>query len=356
MNYDIIHFEALGEEAIHLKNETIKAKEAGLLPKDFNFFITSENLQNFLSKNKDFILPEIITTKTHSIIPENYLLGKKKSIITRSAGYDHFEELQNIINLASLREYCVEAVAQTAIKFLYATCGKLNEYTRKTALFERNNISSFIELGKNRVATVFGLGKIGIHIYNLLEANELTVQAVDLRENELKKEYSENINFVSKEAALKNSDIIINVMNLNKFPDSKFYNIEYFSDKEFSMAKKGVIFINMSRGDIAPERILLKYYKKKIISGIALDVFSNELLFSKLLRNEISTDDENLKAAKEIQEKALSLEENFYVQPHQGFNSDLAALSKARETVKHICNWYKNDKKRFDEQLPYYEL
>ncbi|WP_022819507.1 NAD(P)-dependent oxidoreductase [Fusobacterium russii] len=354
MNYDIIHFEALGEEAIHLKEETIKAIKMGLLPENFTFFITSENLQNFLLKNENFILPKIITTKTHSIIPKDYLLGEKKSIITRSAGYDHFEDLQNIVNLASLREYCAEAVAQTAIKFVYATCGKLNEYTRKTALFERNDISSFIELGKNRIATVFGLGKIGIHIYNLLEANGLTVQAVDLREDKLKNEYGKEINFVSKEKALKNSDIIINIMNLNKFPDSKFYNVGYFSDNEFSIAKKGVVFINMSRGSIAPESILLKYYRKKIISGIGLDVFSNELAFSKFLRKEIDTEDKDLLAAKEIQEKALSLEENFYVQPHQGFNSDLAALSKAKETVKHICNWYKNNKKNFDEQLPYY--
>jgi len=43
------------------------------------------------------------------------------------------------------------------------------------------------------------------------------------------------------------------------------------------------------------------------------------------------------------------------VQPHQGFNSDLAAIAKAREAVNHICEWYKNDKENFNEQLPYYE-
>ena len=92
-------------------------------------------------------------------------MGEKKSVITRSAGYDHFEHLQNKINLTSLREYCVDAVAQTAIKFVYATCGKLNEYTSKIKNFERNNISSFIEINKNRIATVFGVGKIGKKIY-----------------------------------------------------------------------------------------------------------------------------------------------------------------------------------------------
>ena len=163
----------------------------------------------------------------------DYLIGEKKSVITRSAGYDHFEHLQNKINLTSLREYCVDAVAQTAIKFVYVTCGKLNEYMSKTKSFERNNISSFIEINKNRIATVFGLGKIGKKVYELLEINGFSTQAVDIREDELKKEYGDIFNFVTKEKAMKNSDVIINVMNLTKNPDSKFYNVGYFSDIEF---------------------------------------------------------------------------------------------------------------------------
>ena len=168
-----------------------------------------------------------------------------------------------------------------------------------------------------------------------MEINGFSTQAVDIREDELKKEYGNFFNFVTKERAMKNSDVIINVMNLTKNPDSKFYNVDYFSDIEFLTAKKGLIFINVTRGEIAPESILLKYYKEGTLSGIALDVFSNESIFSKFLKNEIETQNENLKAAKEIEEKALALSENFYVQPHQGFNSDLASVSKAKETIKH---------------------
>ena len=355
MNYDIIHFEALGKEAEHLKTETIKAQENNLLPKNLNYLITEKNLQTYLEEYPDTKLPNIITTKTHSILPLDYLIGEKKSVITRSAGYDHFEHLQNKINLTSLREYCVDAVAQTAIKFVYVTCGKLNEYMSKTKSFERNNISSFIEINKNRIATVFGVGKIGKKVYELLEINGFSTQAVDTREDEIKKEYGDIFNFVTKEKAMKNSDVIINVMNLTKNPDSKFYNVGYFSDIEFLMAKKGLIFINVTRGEIAPESILLKYYKESILSGIALDVFSNESIFSKFLKNEVKTQNEDLKAAKEIEEKALALSENFYVQPHQGFNSDLASIAKAKETIKHLCAWYKNNKEKFDEQLPYYK-
>ncbi|AYZ72891.1 hydroxyacid dehydrogenase [Fusobacterium necrophorum subsp. funduliforme] len=354
MEYDVIHFEALGEEAKYLEQETRECKKKGLLPANFKYLITPENVQTYLLYHKHFILPDLITTKTHSILPEEYLVGKKKSVVTRSAGYDHFEHLQSIINLASLREYCVNAVAQTAIKFLYAACGRMNEYMKNTASFERNHTTSFMELGKNRIATVFGVGKIGKKIYELLEQNDLTVQAVDIREQELKRVYGDSVKFVSKEEALLTSDILINAMNLTKNPKSKFYNMNYFSEKEFSLVKKGVIFINVTRGEIAPESILLNCYKKGIISGIGLDVFTNEEVFSKVVKGEMKTQEKDIKAAKKIEEKALSQEENFYVQPHQAFNSDLAARAKAKEAMKQICIWYKNNKEKFDEQLPYY--
>jgi D-lactate dehydrogenase len=55
-----------------------------------------------------------------------------------------------------------------------------------------------------------------------------------------------------------------------------------------------------------------------------------------------------------LAERALNRSANIYVQPHQAFNSDIAARNKARETIVYIAAWYKNDKKHFDEQLPYY--
>lgn len=353
MKYDIIHFEALGEEAKHLEEEMIKAQEKGLLPKEFTYEITPDNLQVYMEKNPETILPEIITTKTHSKLPEDYLAGTKKSVITRSAGYDHFEHLQNVINLASLREYCVNAVAQTGIKFVYAITGRLNEYNQNTATFERNKTTSFMELQEKRIATVFGVGKIGKRAYEILEGNGLTVQAVDIREEELKELYKGSVKFVSKEEAMKTSDIIFNTMNLTRNPNSRFYNVNYFSEDAFKDSKDGIVFVNVTRGDIAPESTLLKLYKEGKISGIGLDVFTDEATFSKIVNGENPILPDHI-AAKEIVEGALNHTENFYVQPHQGFNSDLAAIAKAEEAIKHVCVWYKNNKEKFDEQLPYY--
>lgn len=356
ITYDVMHFEALGAESEHLDEETKNAQREGKLPKDLKYFITPDNLQDYLKKNPETVLPDIITTKTHSVLPADYLTGKKKSIITRSAGYDHFEQLSGTANITSLREYCVNAVAQTAIKFLYATAGYLNHYTTNTITFERNKSISFMELNQNRTATVFGVGKIGKRVYELLEANGLKAQAVDIRQEELHSLYHHSVNFVTKEEALRSSDIMINVMNLTRIPESRFYNVNYFSKDYLSRAKKGLIFINVTRGDIAPESTLMELYDAGIISGIGVDVFSDEEGFSKALNGKGPFEgNEDRVAAKKMLDRALDRSANIYVQPHQGFNSDVAASAKAKETIKHLIAWYGNQKERFDEQLPYYK-
>lgn len=357
MTYDVIHFEALGAEAAHLKEETALSLQNGRLPKDLNYLITPDTVQSFLEKNPEAVLPAIISTKTHSLLPKTYLLeGAKKSIITRSAGYDHYERLADIANIASLRNYCVGAVAQTAIKFMYATLGRLNEYMACTKSFERNRVCSFKEISPQRVATVFGVGNIGKRIYDLVAANGLYAQAVDIRQNLLAEQYYHQIRFVSKEKAIANSDIIINAMNLTRIPGNPFYNVNYFSEEALANVKPGLCFINVTRGEIAPESGLLKLYDRGIISGLGLDVFTDEEAFSKSVTQETTCTTDDCAASKVILQRALDHSANMYVQPHQGFNSDLAVVSKAREAIRHLEAWFKNGGRCFDEQLPYYQV
>ena len=352
--YDIMHFEALGAELEHLEEETNEAIKQGLLPEGFTSLIVPENLQQYMSAHPELELPDIISTKTHSKLPEEYLKsGVKKSIITRSAGYDHFEALADVANITSLRNYCVNAVAQTAIKFVYATAGLLNEYTVAAKTFERQKVGSFMELNQDRIVTVFGVGLIGKRTYELLVGNGLKVQAVDIREKELKARYGDSVTFVSKEEALATSDIIVNVMNLTRDPESIYYNVNYFSEEVLRKTKPGLLFINVTRGEIAPEAGLLKLYKEGHLGGIGVDVFGNEAEFSAALHGAPAIT-EDVKAGLEMMKIAQERSGNIYVQPHQGFNSDVAASTKAHEAIVHVVEWVKNKGECFDEQLPYY--
>ena len=355
-NYDVIHFEALGEESLHLKEETIAAQEKGLLPADLRYLIVPDSLQEFTEKHPEEQLPPLITIKTHSILPEDYLKhGEKKSIITRSAGYDHLETLADRANITSLRNYCVNAVAQTAVKFLYATTGLLNHYTVNTATFERNKTDSFMELAPNRVVTVFGVGKIGKRIFDLVAANGLTVQAVDARAQELSHLYGGQMRFVTKEEAIRTSDIFINAMNLTRTPTSPYYNENYFSYEYLRQAKPSLIFINVTRGEIAPESALLRLYDEGVLGDLGAGRLSSENNFSLAVqKGQVQPMDARVAAALVLLQKAESRMGNIYVQPHQGFNSDLAVASKAADTICHMVEWYRRGKTGFGEQLPYY--
>ena len=80
MRYDIMHFEALGKEAEFLKNITEELQKRGSLPASFTSLITPLTIQEYLKENT-VDLPDIITTKTHSKLPNAYVNeGIKKSV------------------------------------------------------------------------------------------------------------------------------------------------------------------------------------------------------------------------------------------------------------------------------------
>ena len=353
MSYDIMFFEALGEENGHLVEAIEQAKAAGTLPASLTYYIGTESLQEYLAVNPNAELPDILSIKTHSKIPETWLhSGNKKSILSRSAGYDHVEHLASVANVTSLRKYCVNAVAETAVKFAFCVCGNLNQYTANTAVFERNNCISFKELSDLK-ATVFGVGKIGKRIYDMFAGLGLDTRAVDIRAEELSEEYGGTVRFISNEEAI-DSDIIVCGMNYTKEPASRFYNANYFTEEYLSQFPDGLVFVNVTRGEIAPEAVLLKLYRSGKLFGLGLDTFGGEAGLTAVLRGQKSAETENEKAGAEIIHLALDRSENFYVQPHQGFNSDKAALCKAVETIRHLEDYYRRSCDGFDSQLPYY--
>ena len=75
------------------------------------------------------------------------------------AGQSWFPEFFQSFMEMNLYDW-VYAVAETAVKFVLAACGNLNEYQTNMATFERNDCASFKELTGLK-ATVFGVGRIG---------------------------------------------------------------------------------------------------------------------------------------------------------------------------------------------------
>ena len=352
MIYDIMFFEALGEENGHLAEEIARSKKAGTLPRDLRSYIGTETLQEYLAVHPEEVLPDILSIKTHSVFPEAWLhTGNQKSILSRSAGYDHVEAYQDFVHVASLRNYCVNAVAETALKLVMMACGNYNQYLENAAVFERNNCVSFKE-ATGLKAVVFGVGKIGRRIYELLQGIGMDAYGVDLRAEELSEEYEGKVRFISKEEAM-DADVIVSGMCYKKDPASRFYNENYFSEEFLRNTKKGLVFVNVTRGELWDAAALLRLYDEGHVFGIGTDVFSHEGPLTKVLREGLQPEDPETQANAEMIRRATTREANIYTQAHQAFNSDKAAWTKAKETIRHLEAWYRN-KGYFDEELPYY--
>lgn len=118
---------------------------------------------------------------------------------------------------------------------------------------------------------IIGLGKIGSGVAKIAKAFDMRVVAWGPR---LTKERAdrEDVEYVSFEELLKESDFL--TVNVRLVPETK----NLIGREQFKLMKRGVFFINTSRGQIVDEDALLEALQEKWIGGAGLDVFTNEPL------------------------------------------------------------------------------
>jgi D-3-phosphoglycerate dehydrogenase len=128
---------------------------------------------------------------------------------------------------------------------------------------------------------IIGYGNIGSQLSILAESLGLKVSYYDIRE---KLALGNAQKSDSLEDLLRHSDIVsIHV-------DGRMENTDLIGDEEFKLMKDGVIFLNLSRGQIVNIEALEKYIESGKIAGAAVDVFphepkNNEEPFTSKLRN-----------------------------------------------------------------------
>jgi len=128
-------------------------------------------------------------------------------------------------------------------------------------------------------------------------------------------------------------DVVVSSMNLTKD------NLGYFDYNLLRKAKKGLIFVNVSRGELSPSSDLLKLVEEGHLGGVALDVYNKEALLGETLRSEKPSEDEEIKFLMKLGEK-----ENVLLTPHNAFNTIEALERKAKQTVEQIEEFLKNNK------------
>lgn len=129
-----------------------------------------------------------------------------------------------------------------------------------------NNLLSYKTLG------IIGYGRIGKKLIQITKGFNLNYLYYDIKKKNSKIKFS-NLNNIFKK-----SDIISIHQSYNKL------NKNYINKKYFNFAKKNLILINTSRGELINENDLFNFLKKNENAYAGLDVFQKEPYYGKLLK------------------------------------------------------------------------
>lgn len=304
---DVMFYEVYEEEGKALKRHLPQGVKAGFSKKT----IQSDSAADPPS--------QVISTRTQSIIPPAWK-GKLSGILTRSSGYDHLFPVMTWPKSPAcgyLPSYCSRAVAEHALMAIFALAKKLNKQRKQFATFNRDGLTGMECSGRNLL--VVGVGRIGGEVVSLASGIGMKVKGVDLVRR------LKTVAYVALEEGIPSADVIICALPLTQKTRGL---LNYAS---LSRAKKGALFVNVSRGEISPVRDLKRLLDEGILGGIALDVYEEEGLFADTLRTKRG-------ALSESGKIVLSLEKDDRVilTPHNAFNTEEALERKARESCEAV--------------------
>lgn len=313
--YDVFFYETFQEEETLLKK---------YISDDINAGFTSKTIQEY---NSD-IPAKIISVRTQSLIPDEWN-NSIDAIITRSTGYDHLERYlkknSSNIKCGYLPLYCNRSVAEQAAMLWFALLRKLPKQQKQFYTFSRDGLTGTQCLNKNLL--VVGVGKIGYEICRIGKGLNMNVYGIDIVKDH------PDIDYTDIKQGVKEADIIVCAMNLTE------NNYGYFNYELLKNAKRGTIFINISRGEISPSSFLLKLIEENHLGGVALDVFIEEPYLSTSLRNQGIISKEEVQAT-----LALSKYDNVILTPHNAFNTHEATDNKAKQTITQLDFYIQNNK------------
>jgi D-lactate dehydrogenase len=112
-----------------------------------------------------------------------------------------------------------------------------------------------------------------------------------------------------------------------------------------AQAKKGTVFVNISRGEISPSGDLKRLLMERTLGGVALDIYQDEPVLAEFLRKH---DGPLTAAGKAIVE--LKDDERVLFTPHNAFNTREALERKAQQTCQSISQFAKT--RRFPHPVP----
>ena len=319
---DVFFFEAFEEEQEQLKK---------FLPDNIDAEFTDKTIQEYGARE---IPAKLISVRTQSAIPVEWSKSIE-GILSRSTGYDHihkfWQQCVNKVKAGYLPLYCNRSVAEQALILWMALLRKVPQQTTQFLSFRRDGLTGIEAVSKK--VLVVGVGNIGHEIVKIARGLEMDVEGVDI----LKK--YDDVHYVQIEEGIKKADIIVCAMNLTN------ENRDYFSYELLKKSKKGVIFINIARGELSPPEPLLKCIKDKHLGGVGIDVYDHESELAVSLRTGKKSKDEKVNAYMNLIKYP-----NVIMTPHNAFNTRESVKRKSEQSVQQVINFL--GKREFIWQVP----
>lgn len=268
----------------------------------------------------------LVSIRTQSVIPPTWK-SHLRGVLTRSTGYDHIHpHFSHSLPCGYLPDYCARSVAEHALGMILSLLKRFKSQIRHFDDFDRNGITGHECLGKNLL--VIGVGKIGSEMVELGRGVGMKVKGVDLVKR------IPSLEYISLEEGIGWADIIVCALSLTHQTE------KLLNRSTLQKARKGTIFINISRGEISPLEDLSQLLSDGILGGVGLDVFDGEaMLAEELQKGSCPSVITTLRAMDQV-----------ILTPHNAFNTVESLARKAEQSCHSIQ--YFMDNQTFPNPIP----
>ena len=162
------------------------------------------------------------------------------------------------------------SVAELTLSLILNLIKKINFFDESLKKRKWKKITN--NLLSDKTLGIIGYGRIGKKLIQITKGFNLNYLYYDIKKKKSKIKFS-NLNNIFKK-----SDIVSIHQSYNKL------NKNYINKKYLNLAKKNLILINTSRGELINEDDLFNFLKKNESAYAGLDVFQKEPYYGKLLK------------------------------------------------------------------------
>jgi len=245
------------------------------LPNGFELIMIEESSQESLNEKAAFA--DYLLAGGRLQINEDFLSrARNLKMIQRSGvGLDS-------LNLGAIRSRNIPvyvnagvnsvSVAEHTVMLMLAALKNLLKADRsvKSGIWSKHELGMQSRELFNKTVGLIGMGHIGTKVAEMLQGFNVRLLYTDIRQLSTDVECKLNLEYVSKEVLLTESDIISLHCPLTTATE------KIISDKDLSLMKEDTVLINTSRGQLIDESSLFSSLKSQRIKAAGLDVLLKE--------------------------------------------------------------------------------